>query len=187
MKLSEFKKIIREELANIYEAEISDQAILDKIDEFYKLQTEVDDMKSRLAQLMKDMKGTGIEENLRPIFESMKELDDRQAIAGEYIIKITRMGGKRPSIKYKEAWELAYSKLNGATKNILDEALKASTDMVDVKYSFNVEPAIKEGIWDTIKTKLRSIVNSFMSTFNKEIKQVDKGIEALKALSKKES
>lgn len=168
----------------ILEMDISDKELSEKIEKFYELQNEIDQLKSKVSQLSKEMKNVGLEDDIEPIFESMKDMGDRLAVTEKHVVKISRYGGETKSYKYKEAFELALSKVNGATEKILNEALEATKKTSKVKYSFTVDSRLEEGRLSNLVSKIKTWAKSFLNLFKKEVKEIDSANKDLESLSK---
>jgi hypothetical protein len=101
----------------IAEAIIDDPKVKGEISYFYELQRKIKELEVELESAKVQFKEFEVE--LKPMMDGMKEVGDKLAQTEEFIIQISRFGGERKDASYKNAFELALSKVNGATKKIL--------------------------------------------------------------------
>jgi hypothetical protein len=155
------------------ELDVQDPQVTDSVKEFYELQQEMNTMKSRLKEMEARFKG--FEGVIKPMLDEMKELGDKLAMAGEFVIKVTKFGGERMDASYKDAFENALSKVNAATKNVLQEALEASKKVTQVKHSIDIQPAnsLQEGIMDRITGAFKGILSRLDQKVNNAAKAVE--------------
>jgi hypothetical protein len=157
----------------IKELDVQDPNITGSVKEFYELQQEMATMKSRLKEMegrFKEFEGV-----IKPMLDDMKELGDKLAMCGEYVIKVTKFGGERMDASYKDAFENALTKVNAATKNVLNEALEASRKLTQVKHSVSIQPtdSLEEGVMN----KITSAFRGFLSRLDKKVDQAAKAVE----------
>jgi septal ring factor EnvC (AmiA/AmiB activator) len=172
-------------LSNIVlEAIIDDQTIKDKIANFYELQKKIKEMESNLKEI-KSQFGE-FEELITPIIDGLKEVKDRTAETEEYIVEISRFGGEQTNVSYKDAFENALTKVNGATRKVLDEALEASKKTTKVKHSFSIRKidVSESNILTNITNFINRAVSKFVSIFKTQSKIIDSANRDLKKLSK---
>ena len=155
----------------INEAQIEDPALAAKVAKYYDLQKRIDMLKSTLATMNAEAKELGFEDEIRPLFDSMKEIGDRLALTDGYIVKITRYGGTTTSYRYKEAFEMALTKVNSATEKVLQEALESTKKISNVSHSFNVEK-VQENLATKLFGMLKGYVKAFLNIFKKEDKNI---------------
>lgn len=176
----ELNSMFLKHMANNRVLEIAMPAdVEDKINEFAKLSDEIDRVTAELKKLNKRYKS--IEDDLRPLLDNMKELKDKTIITKKYILTVKVSGYDKSSPKYKEAFYLALSKVNKATKNILTECLEANTTVARVTTTLSVQK-VDEGIIDNVIKLFQSAINKFKTIFNKNIKDVDLGNKILQRL-----
>jgi phage-related protein len=119
------------------------------------------------------------------MMDAMKSTKDRLATTEEFIIEITRYGGETVRASYKEAFELALTKVNGATQNILKEALEATKTVSRTKHSFKIRPSVDESsFFDKIVSSIKNVVKSFVNVFKKNEDKIDDANAELKKLAK---
>jgi hypothetical protein len=155
------------------ELDVQDSQVTDSVKEFYELQQEMNTMKSRLKEMEARFKG--FEGIIKPMLDEMKELGDKLAMAGEFVIKVNKFGGERMDASYKDAFENALSKVNAATKGVLQEALEASKKVTQVKHSIDIQPAnqLQEGIMDRISGAFKGILSRLDQKVNNAAKAVE--------------
>jgi len=155
----------------VNEAKIEDPELAAKVAKYYDLQKRIDMLKSTLATMNAEAKELGFEDEIRPLFDSMKEIGDRLALTDGYIVKITRYGGTSTTYRYKEAFELALTKVNASTEKVLQEALESTKKISTVSHSFNVEK-VQENLATKLFSLLKGYVRSFLNVFKKEDKNI---------------
>ena len=174
-----YVKSIREFLN---EAEINDPEIQEKISYFYEFQ-------DKMAKLQQELDGYAIEfkefeQQLAPLMDAMKLTKDKLATTADYVVEITRWGGERYSASYKDAFELALTKVNAATQNILNESLEASKKLSRTKHSFKIRPSITEAsLIDRVIGVVKDIVKGFLGIFKKNVDKIDDANDDLKDIA----
>ena len=159
--------------SNVNELDVQDTNVTDSVKEFYELQQEMATMKSRLKEMegrFKEFEGV-----IKPMLDEMKELGDKLAMCGEYVIKVTKFGGERMDASYKDAFENALSKVNAATKNVLNEALEASKKLTQVKHSISIQPS--DSLQEGVMGRLTSAFRGFLSRLDKKVDMAAKAVE----------
>lgn len=165
----------------LFEAFIEDPAIKNSIGDFYELQNEIKKLEAELEE--KKLAFKQFEGDIKPMIDGMKEVGDKLAQTEEYVIKISRFGGERKDASYKTAFENALSKVNAATKRVLEEALEASKKVTQVKHSFSIDTIVAEAsIFDKIKGAIKSAISKLLGIFKKETKTIDDANGDLKKL-----
>jgi septal ring factor EnvC (AmiA/AmiB activator) len=165
----------------LFEAFIEDPAIKNSIGDFYELQNEIKKLEAELEE--KKLAFKQFEGDIKPMIDGMKEVGDKLAQTEEYVIMISRFGGERKDASYKTAFENALSKVNAATKRVLEEALEASKKVTQVKHSFSIDTIVAEAsIFDKIKGAIKSAISKLLGIFKKETKTIDDANGDLKKL-----
>jgi hypothetical protein len=170
-------KRLKESKKKVNEASVTDPKLKKLLADYYEKQKEFDQLNSKIKQLKKEMDDLGLDEALTPLLDSMKEIDDRLATADEYIVKIMRFGYDSSSARYKEAFELAITKVNDATANVLNNALETTKKVSKVKHSFNIEKLTEASFLSKLK-------NVFKSIFNKAAKAIKAESDDLNVINK---
>jgi len=173
------KKIkLFEEFVN--EVKIEDADVTASISEFYELQMQIAILQSELKQ--KQAKFKEFDKMVQPILSGMKDTQDKLGVTEGYVIKVSRFGYERTTASYKDAFELALTKVNGATQKILEEALAATEKISEVGTSYSIDQMNEDNIFQKIKNTFKSIVNSFVGIFKKESKNIDNANNELKKI-----
>ena len=169
---------INEEFVN--EVKIEDTEITETISEFYELQMQILQLQSELKQKQAQFKK--FDANIQPIIDGMKETGDKLGITEKYVVKVSRFGYDRTTASYKDAFELALSKVNGATQKILNEALVATEKVGSVANSYTIDQMNEANIFQKIISTLKDIASKFVNMFKHESKNIDAANSDLKKL-----
>jgi hypothetical protein len=165
----------------LFEAFIEDPSVKAQIGTFYDLQEQIRKIEAELEE--KKLQFKQFESDVKPMIDGMKEVGDKLAQTEEYVLKISRFGGERKDTSYKVAFENALSKVNAATKRVLEEALEASKKVTQVKHSFSIDKIVAEAsLFDKVKSALKSAMNKLLSIFKKESNNIDDANKDLKKL-----
>lgn len=165
----------------LFEAFIEDPAIKESIGDFYELQNEIKELEAQLEE--KKLQFKQFEGDIKPMLDGMKEVGDKLAQTEEYVIKVSRFGGERKDASYKTAFESALTKVNAATRRVLEDALDASKKITNVKHSFNIDKIVAEAsIFDRIKDAIKSAISKVLGVFKKEGKTIDDANNELKRI-----
>jgi hypothetical protein len=165
----------------LFEAFIEDPGVKASIGEFYDLQNEIKRLEAELEE--KKLAFKQFEGDIKPMLDGMKEVGDKLAQTEEYVIKVSRFGGERKDASYKTAFENALTKVNAATKRVLEEALEASKKVTQVKHSFSIDKVVAEAsLFDKIKSAIKGAISKLLGVFKKEGKTIDDANKDLKKL-----
>ena len=138
----ELKDLIRESLHEIVsEAQATDPNLKALINEFGEISQNLAMEKAKLKEL--EAKHEGLEEEVRKALEAVENVEDKTLMTEHYIAEIAKVGYSRPNIKYAEAFKLALTKVNAATKAVLEEAKELTSVTTSVPSSIKVKP-VKE-------------------------------------------
>lgn len=163
----------------INEMEITDKNIIESIETFHSLQMEIlklqSDLKAKTAEFAK------FDKQIQPIIESMKATGDKLAVTEKFVVKVSTFGYSRETASYKDAFNLALTKVNKATQKILNEALDATQKTSKTKATYHID-VNEDNVFTKIADALKNIVSSFLRIFSKEIKVIDQGNDELKKL-----
>lgn len=165
----------------LQEAKIQDQQINAEISQFYELQSQIERLQSELKQKRAEFKN--FDKLVQPVLTGMKETGDKLAVTETHVIKIKRFGYERTSNSYKAAYELALSKVNGATQKILNEALEITQNVSTVKTSYTIDQMNEANVLQRIGKQLQKLAQRFLRVFKKESKTIDKANQSLKKLA----
>lgn len=167
----------------INEKAIDDAQINQTIQEFHKLQMRIAELESELKQKKAQFKE--FDDQIQPILEGMKETGDKLAVTETHVVKISRFGYERATASYKDAFDLALTKVNSSTKKILEEALAASIKVSKISASYSIDTKITEAnILQRFIASIKKAASDFVNIFRKESKNIDSANNELKALEK---
>jgi hypothetical protein len=175
--------VLREARKLILEVEVTDKELRAKIGEFYDLQMKASNLEAQLKEAKEQL--SQAKDVLKPLLDNMQELGDKMAYAEKYVIEVKKFGYERKVTSYKDAFALSLTKVNGAIKKILIEAVDATKKVSEIAPSFTVKKAddlTEAGVKDTIKsalTKVKSAVKKFGAFFKREAKNIDAGTKDL--------
>lgn len=164
---------------------VDDESIKQQVDEFGTLSEEISSLTAQLKKIEQRHKELG--ESLLPLLERLEDAEEQVLRAEKYILTILSKSYERTNYKYKEAFELALTKVNSATKAILEEALQTTQTTTKIGGRLKAIRIHKESISSTVKaisTKLNSAVQSAVTSINRSYRSLDKGVESLGKLSK---
>jgi hypothetical protein len=159
-----------------------DPAIAKQLDYFYEMQNKIKEYEKEIEAMKDEFKQFADE--LKPMMDGMKEVGEKLAKTEDFIIAISRFGGERKDASYKNAFENALTKVNAATKKVLEEALEASKKVTNVKHSFNIQKVEEASIFTKITDMLKKAVSKFVGIFKKETKTIDDANKELAKLAK---
>lgn len=166
----------------INEAKVEDPDLAEKIKKFAELSDKIDEIKADLKSLTKEY--DDIEVHIRPILEELKKTKDSALQVENILITIKRAGYERENIKYKEAFELVYSKVNGQIKAIIDEAMEKSKTLTKVASSIGVQKLSENKLRKSLTSaigKITSLLKPFISFLSKKNQEIDKTIADFKS------
>lgn len=162
------------------EVKIENNEINETISEFYDLQMEILKLQSELKQKQAQFKS--FDKNIQPIIDGMKDTGDKLAVTEKYVVKVSRFGYERTTSSYKDAFELALTKVNGATQKILQEALVATEKVSSVSHSYTIDQMNEASIFQKIVATIKNAASKFINMFKKESKNIDSANNELKKL-----
>lgn len=166
---------------NLKEVEITDPDFTENVETFYNLQEEINQLKQDLKD--KQSEYGKFKSTIDPVISSMKDLEDKLGETEGYILKVKKFDYERTSSSYKDAFELALSKVNGSTRRVLEEALKTTQKVSTVKASYNIEKIQENKVLDKIRKVLSKVVNRFLSIFGKEERTIDSANSKLRQIT----
>lgn len=166
---------------DVNEVEITDPDFTENIETFYNLQEEINQLKQDLKD--KQSEYGKFKSTIDPVISSMKDLEDKLGETEGYILKVKKFDYERTSSSYKDAFELALSKVNGSTRRVLEEALKTTQKVSTVKASYSIEKIQENKVLDKIRKVLSKVVNRFLSIFNKEERTIDSANSKLRQIT----
>jgi len=138
MTRNELKQLIKESYQEIVsEVNVADAATKSLINEFGQLTAELSREKLRLKEL--EARHGEMEKQVREMLEALTVVEDKTLVTEQYIAEIVRKGYDRSNTRYKEAFELALTKVNEATRNVLKEAVEATKSVTKVPASIGIK------------------------------------------------
>jgi hypothetical protein len=129
------KALLKESLQ--LEMQVQDPELQQKINEFGALKDKIDEMIAQLKE--QETRFSELQNEIVPILEQLEETKEKALITNEYIVSVKRAGYVRETPKYKEAFNLALSKVNGAIKAILNESLDATKSTSTIAPSIGIK------------------------------------------------
>ena len=160
---------------------IDDKEISESIDEFYDLQTEIEALTKKLKDAKKKFGEFGAQ--VSPLLDAMSGTGERLAETDEYIVKVKKFAHDRTTSSYKDAFNEALTKVNGATKKILEESLASAAKVTKIGHAWEIGKVEEANALTTAISKIKNALKSFLNMFKKESKTIDEGNKALKAIS----
>jgi len=169
------------------EAELRDSNIKVKLDRIYEL-------KNRIKELIEETTTINVElrefdTDIKPVFDSMKVLNDRIATTEKYVIKITRFGGPADNPSYAKAIEQALEKVDDATKAIINECVRVNTGVKNNTHQYDIEK-VDESLSGEVKrlikkvrSKVISLVDRFKEAFGRKLEKIDAANATLEKLA----
>jgi|GEM_PF-4789671 len=163
------------------EIEIQDPAIVAQLEKFYHLQNEIDELSDRMKVMEK--KYGEFAKDLAPMFETMKQLEEKTAVSEYYIITIKQPAYESQVHKYKKAYEYALTKLNEATKAVCKKLEEEESTVRKVSTRFTIGKLSEASTADKVKLYLNKIVSFFSTKIKKYLYKIDDANKELKALA----
>lgn len=143
-----------------------------KINEFGALSDEIDKINASLKRLKSQY--TQLEKELRPVIDEMEALGETALETETYLLSLKQKGYERMTPKYKEAFELALTKVNQATRDILQEALEKTKSLNVVASKWGVQRVKEANEGGTLINKITSWAKSFYSKLSKLNRNMNK-------------
>lgn len=151
-----------------------------KINEFGKLNDEIDSLKYKLNKLTKDYKV--IEQELRPLLEELQRHGEESVMTEKYLVSIKQGGYERINYSYKKGFEKSLTKVNKSTRKLLEDLLKTTETITYISSKVGVqklsESSFIKRFFTTILTLIKKVVPSIrrnkkdLSSLNKLTKRM---------------
>ena len=151
-----------------------------KINEFGKLNDEIDSLKYKLNKLTKDYKV--IEQELRPLLEELQRHGEESVMTEKYLVSIKQGGYERINYSYKKGFEKSLTKVNTSTRKLLEDLLKTTETITYISSKVGVqklsESSFIKRFFTTILTLIKKVVPSIrrnkkdLSSLNKLTKRM---------------
>jgi len=163
----------------LYEFQM-EPSIQRKIDEFGRLNDEIDTLKYKLNKLTKDYKV--IEQELRPLLEELQRHGEESVMTEKYLVSIKKGGYERINYSYKKGFEKSLTKVNKSTRKLLEDLLKTTETITYISSKVGVqklkESSFIEKFFTTILTLIKKVVPTIrrnkkdLSSLNKQTKRM---------------
>lgn len=150
-------------------------------DKMAKLEAELEELKSKFTPLDIEFRNT-----LEKLAEQTGDAKSVFIKAKTLLIKISTKGYDRKSIKYKEAFDWLYTRVNPQMKKIVDESIAANSTVSYIKSKLAVqttkESKLTEISFNSIYKKIKEKLISFIQRFSKTISTADKYLDKLETM-----
>ncbi len=160
-----------------------DKNIKQKIDELGVLSDRIKKLEEELKKLKKQE--APLDKDLTEYLKEVSNTKNYIITTESYIVKLETPFNVNTgtSKKYKEAFELALTKVNEATKKVLNDALAATAGdtTTKLKYSINSTKPTNEsfsGIWNKTKNVFKGLLNK-ITGYNNQIKKANSVLSKL--------
>lgn len=146
--------------------------LADQVRQFAQLVEKIDSLKAQLKHL--EDQYPQLEAPIYKILEDLQTVDTDVnksiKVGNELIVTFARKPYEQTKVKYKEAFEYLYGKVNGAIKKLADEAKDATASIAKVKGSVKVtklEAASSPKDFNAISQEFSNSVDSIDQDFQK--------------------
>ena len=165
---------------------VTDKKIAEQVDELAALNNEIRLLKDKMKGYA--AKAKGLETALRPVLEGLAATEQRVLLTEKNVVEIMKRGFSKRNPKYKDAFNLALTKVNEATKKILSESLESSTTVSYVASSIasrsRTDESLKVEVLGKIFDKVKTLVSKFINKIKGQFKTIDKANNVLGKLAK---
>lgn len=166
----------------INEAIVEDPDLAEKIKKFAELSDKIDEITGNLKTLKREY--DDIEVHIRPILEQLKQTKDNALQVEKILITIKRAGYERENIKYKEAFDWLYSRVNTQMKAIIDESIEKNKTLTKVASSIGVQKLSENKLRKSLTSavgRITSLLKPFISFLSKKNQEINKTIADFKS------
>jgi len=166
----------------INEAIVDDPDFVEKIKKFAELSDKIDEITANLKSLKREY--DDIEIHITPILEELKITKDNALQVENILITIKKAGSPRKNIKYKEAFNWLYNKVNAQMKAIIDESIEKNMTISRVASSISVQKLSENKIRKSLTSavgRITSLLKPFISFLSKKNKEINKTIADFKS------
>jgi hypothetical protein len=187
------RKLVKEQFSNkkkLREIDITDPETVKKVEDYARLANEMDRLKAQLKALEKQF--TPLDDEFVAMLDAVDETKERALRTKNILITIKKKGYEAKSFRYKEGFELYFSKVNKAMKKMGEDCLAATMTMKKVSSSLAVqkmqdenklnEAGLLSGIWN----KLKNFISKFTTKIKQQGQSVDKDLNKLEQLVNKQ-
>lgn len=165
-----------------------DKKLQEKIDEFGKLKDQITELEEQIKKLQKQ--AAPLDNELSTYLQEVSNTKGFVLTTSKYLVTLTTPHnvGVGTSKKYKEAFELALTKVNEATKNVLNDALKATAGDTTTKLKYTIQNTkpdeITEGVLTNIVKKAKLLFKTVINRIKGYNNQLEKATNILGKLAK---
>ena len=159
--------------------------LADTVRQFADLVGKIDSLKAQLKHL--EDQYPSLEAPIYKILEDLQTVDTdinkSIKVGNELIVTFARKPYEQTKVKYKEAFEYLYGKVNGAIKKLADEAKDATASIAKVKGSVKVtklEGAASPKDFNAISQEFTNSVDTLDKDFQKFFATVTKQVGSIK-------
>lgn len=197
------RRILRESQGQnkkkISEAEVTDPKLEAKFDELAELERQYTKLKSMVDAFMKEIGYKDIESKYTALakddpdvwayFMEIKKTGDNIIRTKNNIIEVKRAATETETYSHKEAYLTALTKVNAATRKVLEDELNATKTISKRIGAYSSQPneskLIGESWFGKIKDWFKKFANTLVNRFKSGNKQVEQSIQALEQISAK--
>lgn len=197
------RRILRESQGQnkkkISEAEVTDPKLEAKFDELADLERQYTKLKSMVDAFMKEIGYKDIESKYTALakddpdvwayFMEIKKTGDNIIRTKNNIIEVKRAATETETYSHKEAYLTALTKVNAATRKVLEDELNATKTISKRIGAYssqsNESKIIGESWFGKIKDWFKKFANTLVNRFKTGNKQVEQSIQALEQISAK--
>jgi hypothetical protein len=113
--------------------------------------------------------------------EEVQALGQKAIETKKFLLTIKRSAYERTNTSYKQAFDLALTKVNQKIKDILNETLESTKTITKVSASLGVQRVGEGTLFGTIKDKIKALFAGLKTKF----KGANRDVSDLKTLAKK--
>ena len=191
-KESLLRKLIREEIENLHERDITDPKIEKAIEDLAKLQEQLSAGLAQMEALKKQLNISGLEKQVGGVmndiwglFEEMKKDGDRLARTKNVIMTIQRDGAERETFSYEKALDFAMTQVNQDVQFKILNELKITQKFTRVKPGLafsKTESIIRESKIGDFFLKIGNYLKSLLPKFQSQGKKIDANLNKLEQM-----
>mgnify|MGYP001567469268 FL=1 len=191
-KESLLRKLIREEIENLHERDITDPKIEKAIEDLAKLQEQLSAGLAQMEALKKQLNISGLEKQVGGVmndiwglFEEMKKDGDRLARTKNVIMTIQRDVAERETFSYEKALDFAMTQVNQDVQFKILNELKITQKFTRVKPGLafsKTESIIRESKIGDFFLKIGNYLKSLLPKFQSQGKKIDANLNKLEQM-----
>jgi len=150
------------------------------LEEFGELDEAVRNVEYKLKKMQSER--AELEKYLAPILEKLDDTSGAVMRSKNYIVKIKRKGYESTSRSYAKLFKLALTKVNKATRNVLERALEATENTYKVSTKL-IAHSFDDEITESVVSNIFSILKNIYSKIHEAFYELKKGENALMKLA----